>query len=133
MTRLSLLLATSCLGTGAALVGGRALLEKLPPLTPATPSSQLERLRRWAPDPNLRREASLLLAQRFPDDPRLQRDLLGGLGWGTDPVAAVALKNAAQKASALGEHDRARQLWKTLLQRLPSTPSVAGSLPFGPI
>ena len=128
MTRLSLLLATSCLGTGAALVGGRALLEKLPPLTPATPSSQLERLRRWAPDPNLRREASLLLAQRFPDDPRLQRDLLGGLGWGTDPVAAVALKNAAQNATALGEHDRARQLWKTLLQRFRGSASTADAL-----
>lgn len=128
MTRLSLLLAASCLGTGAALIGGRALLQRLPPLTPATPSSQLERLRRWAPDPGLRRDASLLLAQRFPDDPQLQRDLLRGLGWGRDPVAAVALKNAAQNAAALGEHDQARQLWETLLHRFRGSATAADAL-----
>jgi soluble lytic murein transglycosylase len=128
LTRLSLLLAASCLGTGAALVGGRALLEKLPPLTPATPSSQLERLRRWAPDPGLRREANLLLAQRFPGDARLQRTLLGGLGWGTDPVAAVALKNAALNAAALGEDNRALQLWETLLQRFRGSATAADAL-----
>lgn len=128
MTRLSLLLAASCLGTGAALIGGRALLQRLPPLTPATPSGQLERLRRWAPDPGLRRDASLLLAQRFPDDPQLQRDLLRGLGWGRDPVAAVALKNAAQNAAALGEHDQARQLWETLLHRFRGSATAADAL-----
>jgi len=128
LTRLSLLLAVSCLGTGAALVGGRALLEKLPPLTPATPSSQLERWRRWSPDPGRRREASLLLAQRFSGDPRLQRDLLGGLGWGRDPVAAVALKNAAQNATTLGEEERARRLWEQLLLRFRSSTSAADAL-----
>ena len=128
MTRLSLLLAASCLGTGAALIGGRALLQRLPPLTPATPSGQLERLRRWAPDPGLRRDASLLLAQRFPDDPQLQRDLLRGLGWGRDPVAAVALKNDAQNAAALGEHDQARQLWETLLHRFRGSATSADAL-----
>ncbi len=128
MTRLSLLLAASCLGTGAALIGGRALLQRLPSLTPATPSSQLERLRRWAPDPGVRRDASLLLAQRFPDDPKLQRDLLRGLGWGRDPVAAVALKNAAQNAAALGEDDQARQLWETLLHRFRGSATSADAL-----
>jgi soluble lytic murein transglycosylase len=100
----------------------------LPPLTPATPSGQLERLRRWSPDPGLRRDASLLLAQRFPDDPRLQRDLLRGLGWGPDPVAAVALKNAAQNAATLGEHDQARQLWETLLHRFRGSTTSADAL-----
>lgn len=128
MTRLSLLLAASCLGSGAALVGGRVLLQRLPLLTPATPSGQLERLRRWAPDPGLRRDASLLLAQRFPDDPQLQRDLLRGLGWGRDPVAAVALKNAAQNAAALGENDQARQLWETLLHRFRGSATSADAL-----
>ena len=128
MTRLSLLLAASCLGTGAALVGGRALLQRLPPLTPATASGQLERLRRWAPDPGLRRDASLLLAQRFPGDPQLQRDLLRGLGWGRDPVAAVALKNAALNAASLGEKDHARQLWETLLHRFRGSATTADAL-----
>lgn len=128
MTRLSQLLAVSCLGTGAALVGGRALLQRLPPLTPATPSGQLEQLRRWAPDPDLRRDASLLLAQRFPGDPQLQRDLLRGLGWGRDPVAAVALKNATQNAAALGDNDQARQLWETLLHRFRGSATAADAL-----
>jgi len=85
-------------------------------------------LRRWAPDPGLRRDASLLLAQRFPGDPQLHRDLLRGLGWGTDPVAAVALKNAAQNAAALGEYDQARQLWETLLHRFRGSATTADAL-----
>jgi len=128
LTRLSLLLAASCLGTGAVLVGGRALLQKLPPLTPATPSSQLERLRRWAPDPGLRRDASLLLAQRFQVDPQLQKNLLRGLGWGREPLAAVALKQAAQNAVALGEPDQARRRWETLLRRFPGSATSADAL-----
>ena len=76
----------------------------------------------------MRRDASLLLAQRFPDDPQLQRDLLRGLGWGRDPVAAVALKNAAQNAAALGEHDQARQLWETLLHRFRGSATSADAL-----
>jgi soluble lytic murein transglycosylase len=76
----------------------------------------------------VRRDASLLLAQRFPDDPKLQRDLLRGLGWGRDPVAAVALKNAAQNAAALGEDDQARQLWETLLHRFRGSATSADAL-----
>lgn len=76
----------------------------------------------------MRRDASLLLAQRFPDDPKLQRDLLRGLGWGRDPVAAVALKNAAQNAAALGEDDQARQLWETLLHRFRGSATSADAL-----
>ena len=128
MTRLSTLLAVSCLGTGAALLGGRALLSRLPALTPATPAGQLERLRRWAPDPMVRRDASLLLAGRFQEDPRLQRSLLRSQGWGSDPMAAVVLRNAAQNATTLAEPARARQLWQALLRRFQGSPFSADAL-----
>ena len=66
LTRLSLLLAVSCLGTGAALLGGRTLLSaSRPALTPLTPAPALEKVLRWSPDPERRREASLLLASRI--------------------------------------------------------------------
>lgn len=128
MTRLSLLLAASCLGTGAALLGGRALLSQLPPLTPASASGQLERLRRWAPDPVVRREASLLLAGRFPEDLPLQRTLLRAQGWGSDPVGAVVLRNAAQNATARGEREEARGLWQMLLRRFRGSSFSADAL-----
>ena len=80
LTRLSLLLAVSYLGTGVALLGGRALLASLPPLTPDTPTPTLERLRRWSPDPWQRREASLLLERQAEAaaDPQRQAQLLAG-------------------------------------------------------
>jgi soluble lytic murein transglycosylase len=43
-------------------------------------------------------------------------------------VAAVALKNAAQNAAALGEHDQARQLWQTLLHRFRGSTTSADAL-----
>jgi soluble lytic murein transglycosylase len=80
LARLPLLLAASCLGTGAALLGGRALLERTPPLTPATETHTLERVRRWSPDPERRREASLLLeaGSQVRNDPGERRRLLRG-------------------------------------------------------
>ncbi len=130
MTRLSLLLAVSCLGTGAALLGGRALLQALPAPSPDTPVTTLERLRRWAPDPATRREASLLL-ERQPEaaeDPGRQSRLLAGQGWGPDPLAAVVLKHQAQSAEALGQPARARSLWQQLLHRFPSDAASADAL-----
>ena len=128
LTRLSLLLAVSCLGTGAALVGGRALLERLPLPTPATASTSLEKLRRWSPDPGRRREASLLLHSRFPEDPGLRQALLRGHGWGTDPLAAVVLKNAAKDAEALGQRERALNLWQELQRRFGGSAANADAL-----
>ncbi|MFM7264622.1 MAG: hypothetical protein ACKOZW_03320, partial [Cyanobium sp.] len=99
-TRLSLLLAVSCLGTGAALLGGRALLERRPALTPLSPTPTLEQVRRWSPDPERRREASLLLASRLEgqneNDPADELRLLRGQGWGRDDLAALVLKRQAQ-------------------------------------
>lgn len=130
MTRLSLLLAVSCLGTGVALVAGRALLQGLPPLTPATPPTTLEHLRRWAPDPATRREASLLLERRAEAaaDPGRQSRLLAGQGWGADPLAAVVLKHQALAAEALGQSARARSLWQQLLHRFASDAASADAL-----
>ena len=43
-------------------------------------------------------------------------------------MAAVALKNAAQNATALGDYDQARQLWETLLQRFRGSAATADAL-----
>ena len=130
LTRLSMLLAVSCLGTGVALVGGRTLLASLPPLTPDTPAPTLERLRRWSPDPWQRREASLLLERQAEAaaDPQRQAQLLAGQGWGPDPLAAVVLKHQALAAETLGQPARATSLWRQLLQRFPADAASADAL-----
>ena len=95
---LRLLLGT-CLGTALALLAGRALVLQLTPtLTPDTPLSSLRTWRLLSADPVLRREASLLLASREPTGSARQRQGLWGQGWGRDPLAALALKRAAQRA-----------------------------------
>jgi hypothetical protein len=103
LPRLPQLLAMSCLGSLAALLAGRALLERLPGPTPLSSSADLERLRRWSPDPERRREASLLLQVRS-DDPDRRAALLAGQGWGSDPLAAVALKQAALNAACASSY-----------------------------
>ena len=130
LARLSQLLAVSCLGTGLVLVGGRALLQSIPPLTPDTPTRTLERLRRWSPDPWRRREASLLLERQaeLAADPGLQSRLLASQGWGPDPLAAVVLKHQALAAEALEQPARARGLWQQLLHRFPGDPASADAL-----
>ena len=128
MPRLTTLLAVSCLGTAAALVGGRQLLSLLPPLTPATPASSLEYQRRWAPDPARRREASLLLLQHAAGDRELQGPLLMGQGWGLDGLAAVVLKQQAQRAEAGQQDPQAKLRWQQLLRRFPASPASADAL-----
>lgn len=73
LARLAQLLAITCLGTGAALASGQALLERGPKPNPDTPRPTLEVLRRLAPDPVVRREASLLLASEHENDPAAQQ------------------------------------------------------------
>ncbi len=130
LTRLSLLLAVSCLGTGVVMVGARALLQGLPPLTPDTPTTTLERFRRWAPDPATRRDASLLLERQAEAaaDPRLQNRLLASQGWGPDPLAALVLKHQALAVETLELPARARSLWQQLLHRFPSDAASADAL-----
>ena len=128
MARLPLLLALTCLGSGAGLVAGRALLASLPPADPQTSTASLDRLAWLAPDPERRREARLLLAARQGDDPARERALLRGQGWGPDPLAALVLKRDALAADALGDPTTAQQRWQLLLQRFPQTPAAADAL-----
>ncbi|MFY8148790.1 MAG: transglycosylase SLT domain-containing protein [Prochlorococcaceae cyanobacterium] len=128
MPRFPLLLATTVLGTGAALLVGRAALLTLhPPLTPALDTTSLEMLQRWDPDPWRRREAALLLHARAGSDPRRGRQLLRQQGWGRDPLAAVVLKQDALAAQALGD-PAAPPLWRQLQQRFPGEASSADAL-----
>ncbi len=128
MTRLSLLLAVSCLGTGGALVAGRALLGMRPALTPEVSTPELERIWRWSPDPQRRREAALLLASSSGSGSETPGERLAGQGWGTDPVAAVALKQAALRRERLAGKERALPLWRQLLRRFPQEPASADAL-----
>ncbi len=127
LARLPLLLAVSCLGTGSVLIGGRALLERQPPLTPATPTAQLVWQQHWAADPWRRRDASLLLEARTRD-PHRQRQLLRGQGWGPDPLAALVLKKDALAAAALGRPETEQALWQELERRFPADPASADAL-----
>lgn len=130
MTRLSLLLAVSCLGTGAALLGGRALLERRPALTPLSPTPTLEQVRRWSPDPERRREASLLLASRLPAEEAAAQELrlLRGHGWGRDDLAALVLKRQALALEKASGPEAAEPLWNRLHRRFPGHPADADSL-----
>lgn len=109
---------------------GWRLLELRPALTPRTAATELERLRRFSPDPARRREASLLLAAR-PEadaDPRRLRQLLRHQGWGPDPLAAVVFKRDARAAEQLQRAPQADALWRSLLRRFPQDPASADAL-----
>ena len=130
LIRLPRLLAVSCLGTGAALLLGDALLSRRPLLSPDTGSAELERVRRFSPDPVRRREASLLLLARPESsaDPLRQRQLLRHQGWGPDPLAALVLKLQARRAEALQRPQQADALWASLLRRFPEDAAAADAL-----
>ena len=128
LARLPLLLLVSCLGTGAALLGGRALLERRPALTPEASISQLQQEWRWSPDPQRRREAALLLASKTSNGAEGQSQWLGGQGWGPDPLAAVVLKQAALQREKLIGKEQAVPLWRQLLRRFPQEPASADAL-----
>jgi len=128
LARLPLLLLVSCLGTGAALLGGRALLERRPSLTPDASIRQLQREWRWSPDPQRRREAALLLASKTSNGEAGQGQWLAGQGWGPDPLAAVVLKQAALQQEKLSGKEQAVPLWNQLLRRFPQEPASADAL-----
>ena len=128
LARLAQLLAITCLGTGAALASGQALLERGPKPNPDTPRPTLEVLRRLAPDPVVRREASLLLASEHENDPAAQQQRLKGQAWGPDPLAALVLKRQALAAANLGQAAQAQALWQQLLTRFPWAPASADAL-----
>jgi soluble lytic murein transglycosylase len=128
--RLPVLLAISCLGSGAALLAGRALLAQRAPLTPAAATASLERIQRWAPDPEQRREASLLLAARPPasEEPAQRRQLLRAQGWGQGSQAALVLKQQALAVTADAGPEAALPLWRQLLRRFPQDTASADAL-----
>ncbi len=152
MRSLALLLTLTCLGSGAALVLGRQLLQQRPWPDPLTPAAALEAQRRFEPDPVRRREAALLLvaaeearieaargsqagrtdANPAGDgqtgDPQRIAKLLRNQGWGRDPLAAVVLKRAAQSANRTGDQAGSGRLWQQLLGRFPSHPASADAL-----
>ncbi len=122
-----LTLALTVAGSSALLLLGRALLLQRPLPTPDTSALSLERIRRWDPDPERRREASLLLLPATStDDPSRQNQLLQGQGWGPGPLAPVALKRAALAREAQGL--QATSEWKELLHRFPQAPPSADAL-----
>jgi soluble lytic murein transglycosylase len=127
--RLATLLAVSCLGTTAALLAGRQLLERRPPLTPLTPLAELESQRRWSPDPGRRREATLLLLSRQRDpEPARERRALHGQAWGNDEIAALVLKQQARAVTNLDGARAAEPLWRSLRRRFPDSPASADAL-----
>lgn len=128
LARLSQLLAITCLGTGTALLLGQTLLRLGPKPNPDTPRWELQSLRRLAPDPELRREANLLLASQDGDHPAAVLRYLKAQAWGTDPLAAVVLKRQALAAAALADSTRAGVHWRALLRRFPNAPASADAL-----
>ena len=124
LPRLPLLLAGTCLGSFVVLLLGRQLLQRLePPLTPGRTEAALQRIWRWHPDPQRRREAALLLDAAAP-----QRRWLRHQGWGIDPLAALVLKRQAQLEARLGETAREARHWRELLRRFPADPASADAL-----
>ncbi|MCP9771913.1 lytic transglycosylase domain-containing protein [Synechococcus sp. Tobar12-5m-g] len=123
-----LTLALTLFGSGALLLLGRQALLLRPLPTPASPMAQLERTRQWDPDPQRRREASLLLVSGAEANPARRQSLLAGQGWGPDPLAALVLKRDAQSAEAVAQGSRATALWRQLLRRFPSAPATADAL-----
>lgn len=128
--RLHRLLAVACLVPAGALLLSWRLQELRPALTPRTPTSRLQQVWRWSPDPVRRREASLLLAARAEavDHPLRQRQLLRHQGWGTDPLAALVLKREARAAEALQRPEQALALWRDLWRRFPNDAAAADAL-----
>jgi soluble lytic murein transglycosylase len=125
----ALLIGAVCLGSGVALAATRQLLLQLaPPLTPASSSSTLQWARHLSVDPQRRRDAALLLSAAPERSPAERLRLLKGQGWGPDPLAAAALKQAALTAEASGDTPQAARLWRQLLQRFPQQAASADAL-----
>ncbi|MBM5799830.1 MAG: lytic transglycosylase domain-containing protein [Cyanobacteria bacterium K_DeepCast_35m_m2_023] len=126
--RLTPLLAATSLGTLAALVGAQALVRQLPRPTPDSSVAALALQWRLALNPERRREAALLLSAAAGAAPARQLTLLTAQGWGRGAAAAVALKQQALAAKAMGQSDLAQRRWQLLLRRLPHEPASADAL-----
>ena len=120
-----LLISTAAISFGAAVLGQQHLRQRHQPLTPKTSSAHLWQTYRWAVDPAQRREAALLMVATLDNDASRRQRLLASQGWGTSPLAAVALGLAAQAADDRQDHQQAQRLWRQLLRRFPEEPSSA--------
>ena len=117
-----LLLGTAAL-TGFAAWGGQRLLAHWhQPLTPDQSAAQLWTTYRWAIDPQQRREAALLMAAQTGSFDGLQSQ-----AWGTNPLGAVVLEQAAETATRRGKQGHARELWHDLLTRFPHSAASASA------
>ncbi|MEY3963373.1 MAG: hypothetical protein RLZZ106_628 [Cyanobacteriota bacterium] len=124
-----LLIGATCLGSGIALAAARqALVQLAPPLNPTSSTATLQAARWGSLDPQRRRDAALLLSVQPERTAQERQRLLQGQGWGQGPLAAVALKQSAQSAAALGQRPRADALWQALLRRFPQEAASADAL-----
>jgi soluble lytic murein transglycosylase len=125
----ALLIGATCLGSGIALAAARQALVRLaPPLNPNSSSAALQAARFRSVDPLRRRDAALLLSAKPKRTDAERQQLLQGQGWGSGPLAAVALKRGAQNAEAQGKPQQAQALWESLLRRFPQEPASADAL-----
>ena len=120
--RIGTLLLLSVAGlSGLAAWGGQHFIRtQHQPLTPELSQAQLWQHYRWSIDPQVRRDAALLMLARDGSV-----ELLNGQGWGQDPIAAVVLERAALTADAQGKSSVAQQSWRQLLKRFPDAPGSA--------
>ncbi len=115
----------------AAMFQGQAFVRATQKDLNATISSEnLWKKYRWSFDPMQRREAALILAGKSKNSPFRQKRLLLSQGWGTSPIAAVAIKFQAKTEESLGDISSSRDLWKSLLRRFPLAVASADSYYF---
>ena len=101
----------------AVIFSGHALLKQgKGKVNPNISEDNLWKLYRWSIDPHQRREAAILLSVKSKGSAFRQRRLLAGLGWGSSPLAGVALKLQGETYKQLGQKDEARQIPSTQLE-----------------
>ena len=86
-------------------------------LNPNLSQAELWQRYRWSIDPSQRREAALLLVSKSKGSFSRHKRLLIGQGWGTDPMAAIAIKLQAQTFEKLGNPIKAKKSWENLLMK----------------
>ncbi|MEB3276921.1 MAG: lytic transglycosylase domain-containing protein [Cyanobacteriota bacterium] len=122
------LLAAASLAVLGTLVAARTALLQLPRPTPETSPAMLALEQRLALNPQRRRQAALLRSGALGNQPARLQALLAGQGWGHGTLAAVALKQQALAATALGQPQRAQHAWQLLLRRHGNDPASADGL-----
>ena len=115
----ALLIGTAAVSLLALVLGQQKLRQHRYRLNPTATDAELWRFYRRSLDPELRREAALLMTSRSPGDVNRRHRLLQGQGWGTAPLAAVSLAMAAETAEQRGASQQSVRLWRDLIRRFP--------------